>query len=177
MKNPNHRNEVEAALVSSELVPKERYLRWTQDGELGTQGRAYQLSRKHWHRIQPEPTLQEQCSFMAAYLLACLRTNPQSDGWVHSVFEAGHELAGWLKHLAKRADSNVVIANVVSELERLYRLADADGRNRIETAALEHILESRSLRAYFSHWADDETLREGHRLALEWGIAHGERAG
>jgi len=150
---------------------------WAQDYDLGTQARAYHLSGRHWQRIQPEPSLNEQCGVMARYLLTCLATNPEPDDWVHSGFEAGYEITDWLKHLVKRPDTTKVIANVASELERLYRAADAAGRNRIETAALEHILESQSLRSYFRHWADDEVLREGHRLSLEWGIAHSDKAG
>ena len=174
MNNYNYQPAVEAALASSAVVPKQTYLTWAQEGDLGTQGRAYELSARAWDRIQPEPTMQEQCGFMASYLLTCLATNPESDEWVHSGFEAGHELASWLKHLVKRANADEVVIPVASEIERLYRVADAAGRNRIETGALEHILESRALRAYFKHWAEDDVLRKGHQLSLEWGIAHGE---
>lgn len=170
----NYQSDVEAALASSAVVPKQTYLTWAREGDLGTQARAYKLSATAWARIQPKPTMHEQCGFMASYLLTCLATNPEPDDWVHSGFEAGHELAAWLKHLVARADANEVVTRVASDLERLYRVADAAGRNRIETGALEHILESRALRGYFKHWAEDDVLREGHRFALEWGVAHGE---
>jgi hypothetical protein len=47
-----------------------------------------------------------------------------------------------------------------------------DIRRAIETGFLEHVLEQRSLRHWFSYWAYDERLQEAWRLALAWGEAH-----
>jgi len=70
-----------------------------------------------------------------------------------------------------------VIAIVSKRLEQLYRESDAEGRNRIETGALEHVLEAPRLRPYFEHWAQDGELREAYEPALAWGRAHSDDAG
>jgi hypothetical protein len=177
MTGVNYRREVEDALASAGEIPKSIYLRWALEGDLATQARAYRLSAKAWQRIQPEPSMDEQCGFMASYLLACLELDPPADDWTHSGFEAGHELSAWLKHLCQEPSTAGVIAAIATRLENLYRSADAPAQNRIETGALEHILESPALRSYFKHWQDDAELRDAHGLALEWGIAHSDGAG
>jgi hypothetical protein len=122
-------------------------------------------------------TLDEQCEVMADYLLACLSSNPASDDFIHSGFEAGHALASCLKHWSAIPAASDVIAIVVKRLAELYRESDAEGRNRIETGALEHMLEAPRLRSYFEHWAQDAELREAYEPALAWGRAHSDDAG
>src|SRR4051812_48387201 len=130
MRGANFCRQVEGALTSEAEIPASSYLRWAVDGDLPSQARAYQLSAQAWHRIQPEPSMEEQCSFMANYLLTCLELDPQPDAWMHSGFQAGHELAAWLKHLARKHSAASVIASVATSLENLYRMADAPGRKR-----------------------------------------------
>jgi hypothetical protein len=103
---------------------------------------------------------------------ACLAANIQNAEHIHSGFEAAWELAAWLKHLRAIEGTEKIISRVVRDLENLYRRSDPETRNRIETGAVEHILEDRSLRKYFSHWRDDPELRSAYELCLEWGKAH-----
>jgi hypothetical protein len=121
--------------------------------------------------------MEEQCEVMLDYLLACISRNPTPDDFILSGFEAGHELASCLKHWSRIAGTSDVIAGAAKRLETLYRLADAEGRDRNETGALEHILEAARLRPYFEHWAEDATLSEAYRPALEWGRAHPDDLG
>jgi hypothetical protein len=115
---------------------------------------------------------------MADYLIECLIRNPESDDdFVHSGFEAGYEIAAWLKHLVKAADGRAVITEVAARLADAYRAADPTTRNRIETSALEHALESRAVRPFFDAWGTDPVLSDAHKQALAWGTAHTEQAG
>jgi hypothetical protein len=114
---------------------------------------------------------------MADYLIECLLQNPEGDGFLHSGFEAGYEIAAWLKLLVKSADGGVVVRDVAGRLADAFRSGDVKIRNRIETGALEHALESRAVRPFFDFWATDPTLREAHEHALAWGIAHTEEPG
>ena len=113
---------------------------------------------------------------MASYLLECLAANPESDDFVHGGFEAGHVLAAWLKKLVQVPEAAPVIQDVERRLQGIYRACDATIRNRIETGALEHILEVPRLRPFFAHWRDDDVLRDAYEPALKWGLAH-ERLG
>jgi hypothetical protein len=173
----SERHEVEAAIAGSAVVPKGDYLRWASSRDVAVQARAFHLSAGAWDRISPEPTTEEQCGVMADYLLVCLSSNPAPDDYIHSGFEAGHALASCLKHWVGLPDTSEVIASVAKRLERRYRESDPEGRNRIETGALEHILESPRLRRYFEHWAQDAELREAYEPALAWGLAHADDAG
>jgi len=168
---------IEDAIAGSGIVPKNDYLRWARSGDLATQARAFHLSGNAWRRIVPEPTMDEQCDVMADYLLACVSVNPDPDGddFLHSGFDAGYTLAAWLKHLGRIPNAVDVIPRVSRRLEDLYRAADSDGRNRIETGVLEHVLEAPGLRRHFEHWGQDPVLREAHGPALEWGLAHEDR--
>ena len=114
----------------------------------------------------------EQCSFMETYLFQCLLQNPDSEDYLHSGFEAAWELAAWLKHLEGIEGTEGFIAGVVQKLTEAYRAADEITRNRIETGAVEHILESRTLRKYFASWEADPVLGQAYELCLEWGKAH-----
>ena len=116
--------------------------------------------------------MEEQCEVMADYLLACLSGNPAPDEFIHSGFEAGHALASCLKNWSAIPAASDAIAIVAKRLEQVYRESDPQGRNRIETGALEHILEAPRLRRYFEHWAQDAELREAYEPALAWGRAH-----
>jgi len=172
----NLRTEVEVALTGSNIVPRVQYQRWIRS-DLATRARVYALTASHWSRIQPEPSRDEHCGFMAEYLIECLLQNPEGDDFIHSGFEAGYEIAAWLKHLVKSVDGRVVVGDMASRLADAYRSADVSTRNRIETGALEHALESRAVRPFFDLWATDPILREAHEHALAWGMDHTEDAG
>jgi hypothetical protein len=114
---------------------------------------------------------------MADYLIECLVQNPEGDDFLHNGFDAGWEMAAWLKHLAKTGDLRAVLTEVAARLAIVYKAADAKTRNRIETGALEHALESRAVRPFFDSWGADPILRDAHEHALAWGLAHTEQAG
>lgn len=166
--------QIEAALAGAGPVAKADYLRWTREGDLPSRARAYALSAAAWARIAPEPTMEEQCAFMAAYLLECLVDDPPSDGFVHTGLDAGYTLAAWLRHLAELDGTDSVIRRVAADLGDAFSMAHDTTRTRIETAALEHALESPRLRPYFEDWAADPVRAAVHSRALAWGLAHEE---
>jgi hypothetical protein len=173
----DYTTEVEAVIGNSNDIAKADYLRWTRQGDLATRARAFRLSESAWERIYPEPTMSEQCGFMADYLLQCLVANPVGDEFIHSGVEAGHMMAAWLKHLSTIPAATAVIDYVAARLASAYRTGDAKTRNRIETAALEHLLESPRLRPFFGSWSTDPVLHEAYQAALGWGLAHAEETG
>jgi len=164
--------EVEAAIEGTGTISGSELSRWVRQGDLATRARVHALTATAWARIQPEPTMREQCDFMADYLLECLAENPATDGYLHNGSEAGHAIAAWLKHLAGIPEAAGVIAAVAGRLEALYRGSERVVRDRIETAALEHIFEAVRLRPFFEGWRRDPALRGAFARALEWGSAH-----
>jgi len=172
----NLTDEVDAALSGAGTISRAAYERWIL-GDLRTRARVYALTASHWSRIHPEPAGVEHCRFMASYLIECLVQDPQGDEHLHSGFQAAHEIAAWCKHLVKTADGRAMLSEVAARLADAYKTADPATRNRIETGALEHALESRAVRPFFDAWATDPILREAHEHALAWGIAHTDTAG
>jgi hypothetical protein len=75
----------------------------------------------------------------------------------------GHRHDGHTAAIAQR---------VAAAVTDLFLDGDARMRNAIETGFLEHVLEQRSLRSFFAHWAHDERLQEAWRHATAWGDAH-----
>ena len=165
-------NEVVDAMDGKDPIPKERVLGWMREPSLETRGAVYVLSDREWNRIHPELSMEEQCTFIGNYLIECLASDPPETDWVHSGFDAGHLLAGWLQHLYGIAATKSVVANVAAQLTVAYRNSDEVVRNRIETAALEHIFEQPALRVYFDEWRADPGLREAYECAVRWGDDH-----
>ena len=165
-------HEVIAEMEGTATIPQERILRWISEGDLRTRAAVYHLTEKAWDRIQPAMTMNQQCGFMADYLLECLKTEPGEPGaGVMSGFEAAWELAAWMKHL-KEPEAGSVICDLISRLESLFREGDDTLRNRIETGLLEHVLESKRMRPYFQHWSSDPALKESFQYAMQWAIEH-----
>src|SRR5271156_3005485 len=106
--------EVVDALHGIDPIPKERVLAWMREPSLETRGAVYVLSDREWSRIHPELSMEEQCTFIGNYLVECLASDPPETDWVHSGFDAGHLLAGWLQHLYGIAATKSVVANVAA---------------------------------------------------------------
>jgi hypothetical protein len=147
-------------------------LTWMREPSLETRGAVYVLTDREWSRIQSELSMEEQCRFIGNYLIECLAIDPPETDWVHSGFEAGYMLAGWMQHIYGIPVTQTVLEAVASQLTEAYRKSDASARNRIETAALEHIFEQPALRAYFDEWRKDPELREAHKWSVRWGDDH-----
>lgn len=168
----NYVAEIDAALKSTGEIHSSDYLRWATEGDLSSRARLYELTRTGWSRIQPEPEFADHSEFVVDYLMECLVTNPEEDDYVHGGFTAGHELAVWVKHLINTGQDRGAVERVAQALASAYKTGDGTTRNRIETGFLEHALEARAVRPSFAFWAADPVLQEGHRLSLEWGVAH-----
>lgn len=168
-------SEIEAAINSPGDINQADYRRWVEQGDLASRARVYALALSHWSRIQPAPQVSEYWAFATDYLLETLVADSQGElDYIHSGFEAAHELAAWLKHIVKEPEGEAVVADVAHRLAAAYRASDQTTRNRIETGALEHALESRRVRPFFDAWAADPVLREAYEPALQWGLAHAE---
>jgi hypothetical protein len=163
---------IQAAIESDEPIERERVRDWIRDAtDLKTVALLYRLSYEAWNRIKPNLEKDETCQLICRYLLLCIRENPQ-EGTVLPRFEAAGELESWFDHLSNTEGAQENLREVAAAVTTLYLESDTDVRLVIETGFLEHVLEQAKLRPLFSHWADDERLREGWQQALAWGEAH-----
>jgi hypothetical protein len=163
---------IQAALGSGDPIERERVRVWIRDAlDLKTVALLYQLSYEAWNRIEPNLEKDETCQLICRYLLLCIRENPQ-DGTGLQRYEAAGELESWIDHLSNTEDTRRNLQEVAADVTTLYLESDTDVRLAIETRFLEHVLEQAKLRPLFSHWAEDERLKDGWQRALAWGEAH-----
>lgn len=166
------KEEIIKVIDSEEEISKDKILCWMGEEDLRIRGVLSVLTYEAWSRIKPELTMQEQCSFMQKYLMDCLEKNPKSGEYLLSGFEAGRELAKWVKHLNAKENTKVVLKEVACNLESLYKKTNNETRNRIITGALEHIFENKNLIKLFEKWQYDPVLKEAFQQAWEWGKDH-----
>lgn len=82
-------------------------------------------------------------------------------------------LVGWLRTIPQDCDlGSAFLQAQVDALAWVYRQSDAEGRIRIETFLVEHVLEDVRMERFFSGWPDDSVLGPGYRLSLDWGRSH-----
>jgi hypothetical protein len=163
---------IQGALQSDDPIQREQVRAWIHAArDVETLAFLYRLTDKGWNRIEPRLDKDETCLLMARYLLICVRENPQG-GVALPRYEAAGELEAWFDHLSNMDDTQEILQAVAALITNLYLTSDNDVRGAIETGFLEHVLEQARLRPLFTHWADNERLRDAWQHALAWGEAH-----
>lgn len=167
------RNDILAALASTEVVPRERVLEWIAAGDLESWALLYELTGQAYSRIDPELGMEETCGFLLEYYLACIAGNTERGPNGHSRFEAASEMAGWLDKLwDRRPDTDSVIEELVHRMTELFLRSDPVVRNCLETGFLEHVFERKELVTLFEAWQSHPELSTAYSDCVEWGVAH-----
>jgi hypothetical protein len=165
--------DIDAALSSQKVIPREKAARWIEaTTDLPTLAKLYKITGEGYYRIEPELGKELECKVIQNYLMECLRQDVKDNEEIESRWEAGGTLHGWLRQLLECGDCDEVIKSCARVITEIFLGGDAIVRDTIETAFLEHSLESTGLRPYFEHWSEDPRLREAWDRALEWGMAH-----
>ena len=130
--------------------------------------------RENAKRIRPEIEDDWLYDMHARYYLACIANHADydDDDEIHSPFDAAHGFAALFNWYAPRADNEQEIRNRVTVIEVAFKAADRKHQNIIETGFLEHVLEHKGNRPYFTHWSDDTALVTAYTECLKWGEAH-----
>lgn len=163
---------IHALCATEETISRDDVRKWMASDDLETLAAVYQLTEVAFARIQPELDFAETTAHVRRYLLRCIDENPPADDYVHAGFEAAWQLAACLKLWCKLDGAAPVLRAASAELKALYRRADETAKNRILCGVLEHALEDPDLRPHFGDWQRARDLREAHKLATEWGVAH-----
>jgi hypothetical protein len=166
-------SEIEIALVGEDPIPRERVVHWIETApDLRTLAKLYRLTDEAYYRIQPELGLELTCPLIQRYLLECIRQDVAGDDEILGRFDAAQSLHFWLCHMLEMGDSSAILAAAAGGVTDLFLGSDEAVRYTIETAFLEHVLETAALRPYFEHWASDARLKDTWERAMEWGKAH-----
>jgi len=166
--------EILAILDSDAPVSRNDVQRWIDSDDLLTWSALYALLENGATRIEPAIG-NDAIALTRRYLLRCIEENPLSGDYLHAGYEAAWELASvlksWRQHGGRAADA---IRGIAIELEKIYRRGDDATRNRVLCGVLEHAFEDPAMRAHFTNWDRDPSLRDAYRLAAEWGTTHEE---
>jgi hypothetical protein len=165
--------DIDAALLSGETIPRDTVLLWIDAAvDLVTLSKLYRLTDEGYYRIQPELDKESTCGLIQRYLLECIRRDVRDSAQIENRFDASQSLLSWLFHLLDMDDTSEIIAGAARAITDLFLESDEAVRYTIETAVLEHALETEALRPYFAHWESDDRLKDAWVASLEWGKAH-----
>lgn len=165
--------DIDKALLSTQVIPREKFLFWINSTEdLRTIEKLYRITRDGYYRIQPELGSEPTCGLIQSYHLRCIQENVTGDERISNRWEACGSLHIWLRHLLGMGDSSEILHSTAKAVTELFLAGNQEMRDTIETAFLEHALETEALRPFFEHWASDSRLQEAWSRALAWGKAH-----
>src|SRR5579863_7133719 len=133
------RSEIDAALLSSEPIPRERVIAWIENTtDLRTLSKLYRITGDCYDRIQPDLGVEATCGLIQRYLLECIRQNVTDDASVQNRFEAAETLLAWFYHLIEAEGTFAVLTRAAGAITDLFLTGDEKICNVIETAFLEH---------------------------------------
>jgi len=118
--------------------------------------------------IEPELALEDYVAFSKHYYGRCFRESPDGD-WSDSRWTAGDDLVNLLSSLWR--DDSVprsVLDGWRKWLADLYKESPQEIRMCIVQATLEHLLEQKHFRKFFSDWKNDPVLKAAYDEALLW---------
>jgi hypothetical protein len=173
MHKADYIRDLDAALASNELIPRESVLRWIEAAsDLPTLSKLYRLTGESYYRIQPDLGKDMTCTLIQRYLLECIRQNIVDNSEIEGRWEAAQSLHAWFRKLVEMKDTAKVLNSAVHAVTELFLAGGEEVRGAIEQGFLEHALETAALRPYFEFWARDDRLRGSWNRALKWGEAH-----
>ena len=166
-------DQIDAALQTDSRIPRHQVIAWIENArDLRALAKLYWLTGEGYYRIEPELGRDATCALIERYLLECIRENVEDDEEILSRFDAAGELHSWLRHLLSMDGTENILSHAAHSITDLFLESGEAVRNTIETAFLEHALETAGLRPYFEHWSSDPRLKVAWEPALAWGKAH-----
>ena len=149
-------------------IPLALIKEWMKSSDIEVLGLVESIIFERRFRIEPDLSLDDYMPFFRIYYGRCFRENPDGD-WSDSRWTAGWDLANVLSSLWH---SKSVPREILDEwkkwLEDLYKEGSQEIRTCIVQATLEHLLEQKAFRKFFSDWKDDAVLKQAYEKALEW---------
>ena len=119
-------------------------------------------------RIEPPFSVEEYVGFVKDYYKRCLLENPDGH-WSDSRYSEGTDLVNIFGSLWR--DSQVpraLLGDLKDFLGRLYKGGDEEIRTCIVQATLEHLVEQKPIRKFFSDRQKDSVLRIAYDEACLW---------
>jgi hypothetical protein len=152
----------------TDVIPLSDLREWMKSGDIEIVGFAYHMIGNARFRIEPPLAVEEYVDFIKGYYERCLLENPDGD-WSDSRFTAGADLVNIFGHLWRDPEvPRPLLEDLRNMLARLYKAADDGIRISIVQATLEHLVEQKPIRKFFSDWQKDPVLRIAYEEACLW---------
>jgi hypothetical protein len=155
-------------------IPRDAVLEWMRTDDIESMGALHVLITDEYDRIQPPLEYGQYHPFVLTYLKRCLLENPQGE-WAETRYGAGYTFNGWFvgwwRDPARRTST---ILELKEWLAALYLAGDAEVRQALVQATLEHLFENPAVSEYFSDWRGHPVLSTAYEQAMQWVEAGGQ---
>ena len=151
-------------------ISKEQVLQWMRSPDLTVRGCVYEMiaEPERAQHVKPPLEFEDYYDFVVPYLEQCIEEDPDLE-WAESRYLAGHALVAWIVDFWNhKSVPRKRIAEIKKRLVALYKRGDADVRDAVVNAVLEHLFEHRELAEYFKDWQADPILARAYHDALLW---------
>ena len=150
------------------VIPLDDLREWMNSGDIEIAGFAYHMMGDARFKVQPPLTVEEYVDFIKRYYERGLRENSDGD-WSNNRFSAGSDLVNifarlWRDQQVPRA----LLSDLKNWLGVLYKSVDEEIRHSVVQATLEHLVEQKPIRDFFSDWRQDPVLRIAYDEACLW---------
>jgi len=154
--------------LKTNVIPLSELREWMKDDEIEILGFAGAMIHDGRFRIEPPLPLQEYVGFEKTYYERCLRESPDGE-WSDSRYTAGYDLVNVFAGLWRNPEvPRPILDELKSWLGRLYKAGDEEMRTCIVHATLEHLVEQKPIREFFSDWSRDTVLKVAYEEACLW---------
>jgi hypothetical protein len=152
----------------TDVIPLSELREWMKSSDIQILGFVHHTIGNGRFRIEPELPVEEFVDFVKHYYERCLHENP--DGvWSDSSYSAGMDLVNIFGNLWRHTQvPRLLLDDLKNFLGRLYRDGDESTRTCIVHATLEHLVEQKPIRKFFSEWSSDPVLRVAYEEACLW---------
>src|SRR5580704_17651949 len=141
-------------------ISREQVLDWMQSRDIEVRGCicAMICEYERARHIKPWLDLEDYYGFVIPYLEQCIEENPDGE-WSDSRYTAGYDLFKQIVHFWTGGSvPRTELAGIEQRLAELYKRSDAEVRDAVVNAVLEHLFENSELADFFKDWQDDPVL-------------------
>ena len=163
------RRELQSSRDETREIPASRVRNWMSSKDPDVLGATYGFFHSaHTGRIRPKLSFDEIFDFTLAYYEWCIRTDPPPGRWASTRYSAGWDLASWFFVLWDQKRDKKYFDRIKLKLEQLYESGDADLKQAIEHAIVEHLFERKAIRKFFANWKNDPQMKAAYEEGMLW---------
>jgi hypothetical protein len=156
----------------ADAIALDQVREWMRSEDLEILGHIYTVLNDARFRVDPPISLDEYKRFVMNYYERCLKENPDGE-WSDARYSAGWDIVRWFLRLWDDPSvSRSVLTEIKEWLAYLYKSGDAELKQAIAHAIIEHLFERKPVKKFFAEWKNDPELRPAYDEGILW-VSHG----